>query len=132
MRSISTPNVLTAERPHACMNRYVFAALVLVFGPLALLNPDMDDFSTFLKTHAQSRLQAEVRTRLGGDSRLGDLLAGAGSDLVADHAPAFTDRTTYLVASTYAIDLDRSRDTPPRWRFLGIAGTFIQLEGPET
>jgi hypothetical protein len=113
------------------VNRYVLVLLILVGAGLGLTNPDVDDFAAFLETHAQAQLEEALRERLGGDSRLGDLLAGAGGDLVANHAPAFTDRTTYLVASTYAVDLDRRLDTPPRWRFLGIAGTFIQMKGPE-
>jgi hypothetical protein len=106
--------------------RTFFVVLVLAAVALGFTNPGMEDFRAFAREQVEADLSARA-----GDSRLGQALARAGTDLAADNIHRVTDRTNYLVASTYAVDLDRQIDTPPDWRFLGIAGRFIPLKTPE-
>jgi len=103
----------------------LLAFLVLV-GLLLFTNPSMGDFTAFVEDELSERILGEV-----GDSAGGRLLAGIGSGLVGAVADGATERSNFLVASTYTIDLDGSDEPGNQWRFLGIGGQFIELENPD-
>lgn len=98
--------------------------LVLVLGVGGLLfvtNPSMEDFQSFVRTHAADRVEQEL-----GDGALSDALGGAGAEVLATNAPDVTTRRSYLVCSTYAVDLDQ--DSRPNGWVLGIAGQFLVID----
>ena len=95
------------------------AVALLWFG-----NPDLEDFRPFVREIAR----AEIEEATGGGT-LGRVLGGAGSELVAGHIDRITTRRTYVVCSTYRVDVNG--DGTPEWKFLGIATRFITLEHPE-
>ncbi|MEM6646266.1 MAG: DUF4359 domain-containing protein [Bacteroidota bacterium] len=103
----------------------LLAFLVLV-GLLLFTNPSMSDFTTFVEDKLSDEIIGEV-----GDSAGGRLLAGLGSGLVGMIADGATERSNFLVASTYTIDIDGSDEPGNQWRFLGIGGQFIELESPD-
>jgi len=102
----------------------VLVSLGLAVALLWLGNPDLEDFRPFVQDVAR----AEIEEATGGGT-LGRVLGGAGSELVASHIDRITTRRTYVVCSTYRVDVDR--DGTPEWEFLGIATRFITLEHPE-
>jgi len=98
--------------------------LVLVLGLGGLLfvtNPSMENFQSFVRTRAADRVEQEL-----GGGALSDALGGAGAEVLAAHVPDVTRRRSYLVCSTYAVDLDR--DGRPNGRVLGIAGQFLVID----
>ncbi|MCS3677958.1 hypothetical protein GGP72_001886 [Salinibacter ruber] len=99
----------------------LFVALVLVAGGLIATNPGMEAFQSFVRTQAADRIEREV-----GAGALGDLLGGAGGELLADNASTFTERRSYLVGSVYTVDLDGDGDTDGR--VLGVARQFIVID----
>lgn len=102
-----------------------FVTALLIAASLALFNPNMEAFRTFAAERAESLLLEET-----GDSMLGRLLSGAGGDLTAAYVERITERNDYLFFSTYTIDLDGRESDQNHWRFLGIAGQFLELERP--
>jgi hypothetical protein len=98
-------------------------ALVVV-GALAVFNPSMDDFETFVEQRTEERIQERT-----GEGALGDALAGAGSRLLGANVGAVTERTSYVVCSVYHVDTDS--DGADEWRFLGIADQFVEVQAPE-
>ena len=101
--------------------------LVALFAVLAVTNPGPDAFADF----AEETVAEQVGAELGGlpaGGILGDLGGLAAGQLVRRYA----ERDNYLVASVYTLDLDgRARDAND-WRFLGIAGFFVELHRPES
>ena len=98
--------------------------LVLVLGVGGLLfftNPGMEGFQSFVRTHAADRVEQEL-----GKGALSDALGGAGAEVLAAHVPDVTTRRSYLVCSTYAVDLDQ--DGRPNGRVLGVAGQFFVID----
>lgn len=102
------------------MKKFLFFAAV-VCGFFAYTNPGMDDFSQFAHDRSAEIIEDEV-----GDSAIGRAVARAGSSLARDFADDVTDRKNYFVFSTYAVGDE------PAWKFLGIAGRFVQLDGPRS
>lgn len=100
--------------------------LAVVLGALVVTNPGMDAFSDFVAEQSERILQRET-----GDSPLGRALAGAGAGLAGAYVERVTERRTYLLFSTYTIDLDGTSSTSHEWRFLGIAGRFVELDNPD-
>jgi hypothetical protein len=96
----------------------LLAILVLVAGGLVATNPGMEAFESFVRTQAADRIEREL-----GAGALADLLGGAGGELLAGNASAFTERRSYLVCSVYTVDLDRDGDADGR--VLGVAHQFI-------
>ena len=97
------------------------AAIVLI-----LLNPDMEDFAAFAREQSALLMQEQV-----GGGMLGRVLSGAGADVVGGLVEKATERNSYLIFSTYTLDFDGASQKGNEWRFLGIAGTFFELERPE-
>ena len=96
-------------------------ALVVLF----LFNPEMEAFQIFAEEQSARILQQQT-----GDSDLGRMLSGVGASLVGSNIHRFTERQNYGVFSIYTIDLDGDDEQEEEWRFLGIAGQFLELERP--
>lgn len=108
------------------MRTGIVVALLAVIA-LALLNPGMDDFRLFMESNAE-----EIILRETGDTALGRVLSGAGGSLAAEVVDRVTDRRNYFVFSTYTIDFDGAESDDEDWRFLGIAGRFVELDRPQS
>lgn len=102
-------------------------AAVIAVVALAMFNPGMDDFATFVETQTEDIIIAET-----GDTVLGRALSGAGSKLAGDYVDRITERENYFLFSTYTIDLDGTESDDEEWKFLGIAGRFVEMERPES
>ena len=98
---------------------------ILAVVSLAFFNPGMDEFRTFVKAHAEGMIQQET-----GDTALGRALSGAGASLAAQYVDRVTDRRNYFVFSTYTIDLDGDEAEAEEWKFLGLAGQFVEMDRP--
>lgn len=104
----------------------LFVAL-LVLGGLIATNPGMDAFATFVGEQSERILREET-----GDTPLGRVLAGAGAGLASSYVGRVTTRQSYLLFSTYTLDLDGTPDDGNYdWRFLGIGGQFVEWDHPE-
>lgn len=101
--------------------------ILLSLIALAFFNPGMDDFRVFVQQQSEGLIRQEA-----GDGPLADLLAGAGGRFAAGHVERITDRTNYVIFSTYTIDLDGAERDEEDWRFLGIAGQFIETRRPQS
>lgn len=100
-------------------------AAVLAVIALAFFNPGMDDFRTFVKAQAEGMIQNEA-----GDTALGRALSGAGANLASQYVDRITERHNYFVFSTYTVDLDGDDADAEEWKFLGLAGQFVELDRP--
>ena len=100
--------------------------LIVLAVLLAIFNPDMAEFKTFVRDRAELLLQRET-----GESALGRALSGAGASFVGEYVDRVTERTNYFVFSTYTIDLDGPDEEGEEWKFLGIATQFIELNRPD-
>lgn len=97
-------------------------ALILCIGALLFAtNPGMESFRSFVRTHASDRMAQEL-----GEGALSDALSGAGAEVLSTYVPDVTTRRSYLVCSTYTVDLDR--DGRSDGRVLGIAGQFLVID----
>lgn len=108
------------------MRRFTGILLVVLLGVLVATNPGMEAFSTFAADQSERILREET-----GDSPLGRALAGAGAGLAGSYVERVTERRSYLLFSTYTINLADTADETHAWRFLGIAGRFVELDNPE-
>jgi hypothetical protein len=105
-------------------------SILVALACVALLftNPDMDAFRAFAEERSEELLQDQL-----GDSALGRAASRFGSSLARDLVPQITERKNYGLFSVYqlgGIGEDKSDDSNT-WRFLGIAGHFFELNGPE-
>lgn len=100
----------------------VVAALAVI--ALFWFNPTMADFQRWVGTQTEGLLRTET-----GTGELGRILSELGADLAERHVARFTERTNYVLFSTYTIDFD-GVDNGNEWRFLGMGGQFIELERP--
>ena len=96
----------------------LIAFVLIVAGVLAYTNPGMDDFAEYTRDISQEMIREEV-----GDNAIGRAMAQFGSSLAGDFANQATERRNYYVFSTYAIGGE-----DPAWKFLGVAGRFVQLD----
>lgn len=101
----------------------ILATIALV--ALFIFNPEMETFQQFVETHSERLLEREF-----GDSTLGRALSGVAGSLAGSYVDRITERDNYLVFSIYTIDLDGDRGDEEEWRFLGMAGQFLELEQP--
>jgi hypothetical protein len=106
--------------------RTASVVLIVLLIALAWFNPGMDAFKEYVETRSERILEKEA-----GDSALGRALAGAGGALAGAYVDRITERTNYVLFSTYTIDFDDEEDGD-EWRFVGIAGRFIELHEPDT
>ncbi len=108
-------------------------SILVALACVALLftNPGMNDFRKFAEERSEELLQDRL-----GDSALGRAASRFGSSLAKDLIPEITERKNYGLFSVYELggsnqdDSDEKKDSDS-WRFLGIAGQFFQLSGPE-
>ncbi|MEM1128250.1 MAG: DUF4359 domain-containing protein [Bacteroidota bacterium] len=105
--------------------RVFLVLLGVALGYLAFSNPDMADFTTFVETQSEEIILQET-----GDGVLGRVLSSAGSSLAGSYVDRVTEQKNYVLFSVYTVDLDGSRSEEEHWRFLGIAGRFLELEEP--
>lgn len=98
--------------------------VLLAAGILATTNPDSDDFNDHLRERIQDRIEENV-----DGSKLGSDLSALGADLTVRLAQKVTTRKNYLLFSTYEVLPDEGNDET-RWKYLAIAGQFLQLDGP--
>lgn len=106
------------------MRTGLVAATVIVIA-LAIFNPGMEQFQAFVRDRAEFAIEEET-----GGSMLGRALSGAGASIAGEYVQRVTDRENFYIFSTYSIDLDGSGGQE-EWKFLGIAGQFVELERPE-
>lgn len=102
----------------------VVLVLLVTVGGLTVTNPGMEAFQSFVRARAADRIERGL-----GAGALGEVLGGAGGELLANNASTCTDRRSYLVCSVYAVDLDR--DGNVEGRVLGIARRFIVVDDLE-
>ena len=102
-------------------------ALVIVLIGLAAFNPGMDAFRVFVEERSEQILLNET-----GDSSLGRALSGAGGALAGAFVDRVTERSNYLIFSIYTIDLDGAEEEGDEWKFVGIAGQFVETQRPES
>lgn len=100
--------------------------LILAIIALTLFNPDMEDFQFFVETQTEELIRDQI-----GESPLSEALSELGSGLASDHVDEITERRNYFIFSTYTIDFDGETNRGGEWRFLGLAGQFLELERPE-
>ena len=99
---------------------------ILAVIVLAFFNPGMDEFRTFVRAQAEGMIQQEA-----GDSAIGRALSGAGGSLASQYVDRITERRNYIVFSTYTVDLDGAESDDEDWKFVGIAGRFVELDRPD-
>lgn len=100
--------------------------LLLISGAvLAVFNPGMSEFQSFVEERAAQRIEEKT-----GGGAIGRALAGAGAGFLGANVGSATDRTSYLVCSTYSVDPDG--DGAAEWHFLGIAGQFVEVSAPDS
>lgn len=100
--------------------------VILALIALMAFNPTMDDFRLFVRQHTET-----VISQQAGGGPLGDIVAQWGGRFAGENVDRVTDRSNYLIFSTYTIDLDGPERSENEWRFIGIAGQFIEMQRPE-
>lgn len=98
---------------------------ILAVIALAFFNPGMDEFRTFIRAQAEGMIEREA-----GGTPLGEALSGAGGRLAERYVDRVTDRRNYFIFSTYTIDIDGAESDAEDWKFLGLAGQFVELDRP--
>lgn len=108
-------------------NTFSLLLFVALLGVLFLTNPTQEDFKDFARERSEEALMQET-----GGGAFGELLADLGSSVVGSAAGRVSERNNYALFSTYTIDLGGDDREGDQWRFLGIAGQFIELEKPNS
>lgn len=106
--------------------RTAIVVVLLALIALFFFNPGMDAFKTFIETRSEVVLREQT-----GEGALGRALSALGSSLAGSYVDRVTERADYLFFSTYTIDLDGPDEEGEEWRFLGMAGQFLELDRPE-
>jgi hypothetical protein len=101
--------------------------VAITLAALAFFNPTLEDFQRFAAVRAEQMLLEQT-----GDNPLGQFLAGHGGSVAARMIASRTERTNYLIFSTYEVRLADGLPESERWRFLGIAGQFIETRAPDS
>ncbi len=105
--------------------------VLFVLGLAAVLfaiNPTPEEFESFVERRVEQRLREDG----GNTNRLGRLLTQMGSSVVGSLAARVSERKNYQVFSIYIVDVGGDGDPDEAWRFLGIAGQFIEMSGPDS
>lgn len=105
--------------------------ILVVLGLSAVLyalNPAPEEFEAFVERRVEQRMSEGG----GNSNRLGRLLTEMGSSIVGSIAARVSERQNYLVFSIYTVDIGGDGDPDEAWRFLGVAGQFIEISGPES
>lgn len=126
MATISVYTKLFAVTNLCKIMRATVVILLLVVVALAWSNPGMEAFKEYTEGHAEQLLLRET-----GDTRVGRVLSEVGGSLAGAFVDRVSERDNYLLFSVYSIDLDGEEDAEAEWRFLGVAGQFIEFQKPE-
>ncbi len=104
-----------------------FLALIAGFGLAVLVftNPGPDDFQAFVRTRSETTIRREA-----GEGTFGRLLSRFGSQVAGALVNRVSDRDDYLLFSVYTIDFGGDGHPDERWRFVGAAGRFFEIEAP--
>ncbi len=97
--------------------------LILVVALLAISNPDKADFAEFAREQSAELMAQQT------DGVLGGALGRLSGDLIGAQVSRFVSRDNYIVGSVYTLDLPGGEDQD--WRFLGVAGQFVELSRPD-
>ena len=108
--------------------RTAVVALLIILIALAWSNPDQPAFQAFVERHSEQILLDELDEE--GDSAVGRALAGAGGALAGAVIDRVTVRRNFIVFSTYTIDLDTRDGDEDAWKFVGLAGRFLETQNP--
>lgn len=106
------------------MRTGLVAATVIVIA-LAIFNPGMEQFQAFVRQRTELAIQEET-----GGSMLGRALSGAGASIAEEYVQRVTERENYYLFSTYTIDLGGEGGEKQEWKFLAIAGQFVEMDRP--
>jgi len=107
--------------------RITIIVILVALAALFYMNPGMDEFKTYVESRSEEILLEEV-----GDNTFGQILSDVGSSLAGRFVDRVTERNNFFVFSLYTIDLDEDDGECTDWKFLGIAGQFIELRNPDT
>ena len=107
--------------------RTLFIFLFVAVVSLAISNPGLTDFKSYVQEKAQRELFEESHENL-----LGKVLAGVGSQVTGAIAARTTERNNYLLFSTYRIAFEGPTGEQEQWRYLGVGGMFFEMEHPRT
>lgn len=105
----------------------VMILFIVVFGTLALFNPTETDFANFAQEKAQTIVSDRVRESAGYMGEMGASMMGM---LARQVASGSVERSNYVIASLYTIDLNGPQRGGGEWVFLGAGGQFFELERP--
>ncbi|WP_028566740.1 DUF4359 domain-containing protein [Salisaeta longa] len=103
------------------MRSLTLVVLGIVLGILIWSNPTMQAFQQSFGERITQQIQGTQ-----DDGWLERQAARLGGALAAENIDRFTTRRSYLIASTYTVDLDG--DKTPELRALGIFGRFFTLD----
>jgi len=92
---------------------------------LFFTNPDADAFKDFVQTRSARAITAEA-----GENGFGQLMSRFGSRVAASVVNRRSDRADYYFFSVYTIDLGGDGGTDERWQFVGIGGSFFEMDVP--
>lgn len=105
--------------------------VVVVLGLAAVLyaiNPTPEEFESYVEKRVEQRMSENGEN----SNRLGRLLTEMGSSIVGSLAVRVSERTNYQIFSIYTVDIGGDGDPDEAWKFLGIAGQFLELSGPDS
>lgn len=105
-----------------------FFFLLIVFGTLALFNPDDADFAVYVNEKAQTAVADRART--GGQGFLSSNTGSSATALSSAFSEGAFQRNNYFVFSTFTADLDGPDGNRGDWRFLGVGNQFIEMRKP--
>ena len=118
------------------MGRFI---LFILFGTLLsalfVMNPGEEAFGEFLSTKV-SEIGGDLGEDAGGGAlgflteRLGRAAGETAGAAAGARASRLFERSNYLIASTYTLDLNGRREGG-EWQFLGIAGQFVPTKKPD-
>lgn len=104
------------------MNKLFLLAVALLVG-VSAFNPGMREFEAYV----EERLHPNMARTVGAMG----VTRSVGRDveqLLAADLPEVTHRRSYVLASTYDVDLDGNGRAD--YRFLGVASQFVLLHEP--
>ncbi|WP_456430230.1 DUF4359 domain-containing protein [Rhodocaloribacter sp.] len=102
-------------------------ALLAGFGLAVLVftNPGPDDFRAFVRARSEAAIRRET-----GEGTFGRLLSRFGAQVAGALVNRVSDRDDYGLFSVYTIDFGGDGQPDERWRFVGAAGRFFEIEAP--
>lgn len=102
--------------------------LLGVGAVLFVLNPKPEKFERYVERRVEQRFNEEGANA----NRLGRLLTDMGSSVVGSLAARVSDRKNFQLFSIYSVDIGGDGDPDEAWKFLGVAGQFIEISSPDS